>query len=206
VFLILNINYTYLYTFFSKIKNITVSGRAKAIAQAWHDARAELAQVLLNGSCLGPAHQTQSIWPSISLHDNDGPRLSCRHLIRHPSSFLSPLRPPPPCHPILGRGHESWLLLPYSSNTSPDIDPCSGYCTSTRMFHSMRAPSFSPSSDVPFVFPTFALSSSPTYCPHPRSQPRANRCSLTWVQGESVLLLAILHACRRGGHGGAYHT
>jgi hypothetical protein len=29
---------------------------------------------------------------------------------------------------------------PYSSDTSPDIDPRSGYCTSTRMFHSMHAP------------------------------------------------------------------
>jgi hypothetical protein len=45
----------------------------------------------------------------------------------------------------------------YSSDTSPDTDSRSGYCTSTRMFHIMRAPSFSPSSDIPFVFPVFAL-------------------------------------------------
>jgi hypothetical protein len=45
----------------------------------------------------------------------------------------------------------------YSFDTSPDTDSRSGYCTSTRTFHIMRAPSFSPSSDVPFVFPAFAL-------------------------------------------------
>jgi hypothetical protein len=46
---------------------------------------------------------------------------------------------------------------PYSPDTSIDIDPRSGYCTSTRTFHIMRAPLLSPSSDVPFVFPAFAL-------------------------------------------------
>jgi hypothetical protein len=46
---------------------------------------------------------------------------------------------------------------PYSSDTSLDTDPRNGYCTSTRTFHSMLAPSLSPSSDVPFVFLTFAL-------------------------------------------------
>ncbi|PWZ33189.1 hypothetical protein Zm00014a_001887 [Zea mays] len=37
---------------------------------------------------------------------------------------------------------------PYSSDTSPDTDSRSGYCTSTRTFHIMRAPSFSPSSNI----------------------------------------------------------
>jgi hypothetical protein len=45
----------------------------------------------------------------------------------------------------------------YSSDTSPDTDSRSGYCTSTRTFHIMRATSFSPSLDVPFVFPALAL-------------------------------------------------
>ena len=67
---------------------------------------------LLNGSCLGPTRQTRSIWPSIPPHDNDGPRLSCHHLVHHPASFLSPLMPPPPRHPILGRGRRSMHLLP----------------------------------------------------------------------------------------------
>jgi hypothetical protein len=43
------------------------------------------------------------------LHDNDGPRLSCRHLVRHPAFFLSPLMSSPPRHPILGRPAQ-WLL------------------------------------------------------------------------------------------------
>ena len=56
---------------------------------------------------------------------------------------------------------------PYSSNTSPDTDSRSGYCMSTRTFHIMRAPSFSPSSDVPFVFPAFALFFLPNLLPPP---------------------------------------
>jgi hypothetical protein len=46
---------------------------------------------------------------------------------------------------------------PYSSDTSLDTDPCSGYCTSTSTSHNTRAPSFLPSSDVTFVFLAFAL-------------------------------------------------
>jgi hypothetical protein len=49
-----------------------------------------------------PSPQQRPIWPSIPPYDNDGPRLSCRHLVRHPASFLSPLMPPPSRHPILG--------------------------------------------------------------------------------------------------------
>jgi hypothetical protein len=56
---------------------------------------------------------------------------------------------------------------PYSSDTSPDTDSRSGYCTSTRTFHIMHAPSFLPSSDVPFVFPTFALFFLPNLLPPP---------------------------------------
>jgi hypothetical protein len=41
--------------------------------------------------------------------------------------------------------------------TSPDTDPRSGYCTST----------FSPSSGVPFVFPSFALFFLPNLLPSP---------------------------------------
>jgi hypothetical protein len=96
---------------------------------------------------------TRPIWPSILPHDNDGPRLSCRHLVRHPASFLSPLMPPPPRHPILGRGRGTRRLLPVFVRHRPR----SGYCTSTRTFHNIRAPSFSPSSDVSFVFPTFTM-------------------------------------------------
>jgi hypothetical protein len=158
-----------------------------------------MTQTLLNGSCLGPARQTRPIWPSIPPHDNDGPRLNCRHLVCHPTSFLSlssclHLHATPFSVESVGAGASS----PYSSDTSPDTDSCSGYCTSTRTFHSMHAPLFSLSSDVPFVFPAFACSSSPTYYPRPRLQPRADRCSPTRVRGESSLLLAFLRVCRRG--------
>jgi hypothetical protein len=55
----------------------------------------------------------------------------------------------------------------YSSDTSPDTDLRSGYCTSTRTLHIMRAPSFSSSSDVSFVFPAFALFFLPNLLPPP---------------------------------------
>jgi hypothetical protein len=59
----------------------------------------------------------------------------------------------------------------YSSDISSDTDPRSGYCTSTRTFHSMRAPFFSPSLDILFVFLAFALFFLPNLLPRPRSQP-----------------------------------
>jgi hypothetical protein len=55
----------------------------------------------------------------------------------------------------------------YSSDTSPDTDSRSGYCTSTRTFHIMRAPSFSPSLDVSFVIPVFAMFFLPNLLPLP---------------------------------------
>ncbi|ONM33882.1 hypothetical protein ZEAMMB73_Zm00001d041872 [Zea mays] len=54
---------------------------------------------------------------------------------------------------------------PYSSDTSPDTDSRSGYCTSTWSFHIMHTPSFSPSSDVPFVFQAFAMFFLPNLLP-----------------------------------------
>jgi hypothetical protein len=94
---------------------------------------------------------------------------------------------------------------PYSFDTSLDTNSHSGYCTSMRTFRIMRAPSFSPSSDVPSSSQPSPCSSSPTCCPRPRSQSRADRRSSTRVRGESVMLLAFLRACCRGGHGGACH-
>jgi hypothetical protein len=108
--------------------------------------------------------------------------------------------------PFSAEGVGAGVFSPYSSNISPDTDPRSGYCTSTRMFHSMRVPSFLPSSDVSFVFPAFALLFLPNLLPPPRSQPRADRYSSTRVRGESVLLLSSLRKCCRGGHGGACHA
>jgi hypothetical protein len=108
--------------------------------------------------------------------------------------------------PVSAEGMGACASSPYSSDTNLDTDSRSGYCTSTRTFHIMRAPSFSPSSDVPFIFPAFALFFLPNLLPRPRSQPRADRRSLMRVRRESVMLLAFLRACRRGGHGGACHA
>jgi hypothetical protein len=151
-----------------------VSGQARPTAEATtqvrHDARARLAQALLNGSCLGPTRHTWPIWSSIPPHNNDGPRLSCRTsfvilLLFSLPSWLR-LRAAPFSTEGVGAGASS----PYSSNTSPNTDPRSGYCMSTRTFHSMRAPSFSPLSDIPFVFPVFALFFLPNQLPaHDRS-------------------------------------
>ena len=71
------------------------------------------------------------------------------------------------CTPFSAEGIGASASSPYSSDTSPDTDPRSGYCTSTRTFHNMRTPSFSPSSDVPFVFPAFALFFLPNLLPPP---------------------------------------
>jgi hypothetical protein len=90
-------------------------------------------------------------------------------------SFLSPLCLRLRATPFSTEGIGAGVSSPYSSDTNPDTDPC-GYCTSMRTFHSMRAPSFSPSSDVPFVFLPFALSFLPNLLPPPTvaaaSQPR----------------------------------
>jgi hypothetical protein len=102
--------------------------------------------------------------------------------------------------PFLAEGVGACTFSPYSSDTSTDTDPRSGYYTSTSTFHSMRAPSSSPSSDVPFVFQAFAMFFLPILPPRPRSQPRADRHSSTRVRGELVLILAFLRVCHRGGH------
>jgi hypothetical protein len=70
--------------------------------------------------------------------------------------------------PFSVEGVGAGVSSPYSSNISPDTDPHSGYCTSTRTFHSIRETSFSPSSDVPFVFPAFALFFLPNLLPPPK--------------------------------------
>jgi hypothetical protein len=69
--------------------------------------------------------------------------------------------------PFSAEGVGACTSSPYSSDTSSDIDSHSGYCTSTRTFHIMRTPSFSPSSDVPFVFPAFGLFFLPNLLPPP---------------------------------------
>jgi hypothetical protein len=70
--------------------------------------------------------------------------------------------------PFSAEGVGACASSPYSSDTSPDTDSRCGYCTSTRTFHIMRAPSFSSSSDVPFVFPAFTLFFLPNLLPPPK--------------------------------------
>jgi hypothetical protein len=161
---------------------------------------------LLNGSCLGPARQTQPIWSSIPLHNNDGTRLSCHHLVRHSTSFLSLLMPPPPCHPILDRGCRSrhlllvfvrhqprhrlvqWLLYVHedvSHHTRTIIFAVVGRLVHLPCLRPVLPPNLLPS-------PTIAAASRPTL--------------VDAGTGESVTLLAFLHACCRGGYGGACHA
>jgi hypothetical protein len=146
------------------------------------------------------------LFVSIPLHDNDGSRLSCHHLVLHSTSFLSPLMPPPSCHPILGKGVGAGVSFPYSSDTSPDttrvvaIPRPRGRFTSCA-HHRFRRYRTSRSSSR-----SSRYSSSPTCCPRARSQLRADQRSSTRVRGESIILLAFLRACRRGGHGGICHA
>jgi hypothetical protein len=90
--------------------------------------------------------------------------LSCRNLVRHPVLFSLSLMSPPPCHPFSAEGVRAGASSLYSSDTNPDTDP-HGYCTSTRTFHNLRAPPLLPSSDIPFVFTTFALFFLPNLLP-----------------------------------------
>jgi hypothetical protein len=69
--------------------------------------------------------------------------------------------------PFSAEGVGACASSPYSSNTNLDTDSRSGYCTSMRTFHIMRAPLFLPSSDVPFVFLAFALFFLPNLLPSP---------------------------------------
>jgi hypothetical protein len=133
--------------------------------------------------------------------------VSCRHLVRHPASFLSPLVLPPPRHAFSAESMGAGASSPYSSDTdtSTDTDPRSGYCTSTRVFHSMHTSSFSPSSDVPFVFSAFALFFLPNLLPLPTVAAASQPTLIDAGTGESILLLAFLRACRRG-HDGAFHA
>jgi hypothetical protein len=183
-----------------------VPGRAEATAQVLHDARAGLAQALLNGSCLGPARQTRPIWSSIPPHDNDGPpsvaTTSFAILLLFSLPSCLHLRATPFSAEGIGAGASS----PYSPDTRPTPTravaiPRPRGCFTSCAHHRFRRRRTSHSSSL-----LSPCSSTPTYCPHPRSQPRADRRSSTRVWSESVMLLAFLYACRRGGYGGACHA
>jgi hypothetical protein len=99
---------------------------------------------------------------------------------------------PSPRHPFSVEGVGAGASSPYSSNTSPTSTRAVAIarlwgrftaCTHHRFRHRRKSrSSFRPS----------PYSSSPTYCPRPRSQPRADQCSSTRVRDESVLLLTFL--------------
>ncbi|AQK43464.1 Chaperone protein dnaJ 6 [Zea mays] len=72
--------------------------------------------------------------------------------------------PPHLRHAFSAEGVGAGASSPYSSDISLDTDQRS---TSTRVFHSIHAPSFSLSSDVPFVFAAFALFFLPNLLPLP---------------------------------------
>jgi hypothetical protein len=54
--------------------------------------------------------------------------------------------------PFSAEGVRAGASFPYSFDISPNTDSRSGYCTSTKTFHIMCAPSFSSLLDVTFVF------------------------------------------------------
>jgi hypothetical protein len=81
--------------------------------------------------------------------------------------------------PFSAEGVEACASSPYSSDTSPDTDSRSGYCTSTKTFHIMRAPSFS-SSVRPIRLPDLrpVLPPQPTAPPPPPTVAAASRPTL----------------------------
>ncbi|PWZ10714.1 hypothetical protein Zm00014a_011069 [Zea mays] len=83
---------------------------------------------------------------------------------------------------------------PYSSDTSPDTDTRSGYCTSTRTIHNMCAPSFSSLLDAPFVFSAFALFFLPNLLPPP-TVTAASRSTLVDAGTVRVSLAPSLSPC-----------
>ena len=134
--------------------------------------------------------------------------ISCRHLVRHPASFLSSHMPPPPCHPILGRGRGSRRLLPVFIRHQPQHRPAQWLLHVHEDVSQMRAPSFSPSSFVPFVFPTFALFFLPNLLPPPMIAATSRPTLVDAGTGRVNLApgLSPIRSCHRGGHDGACHT
>jgi hypothetical protein len=106
----------------------------------------------------------------------------------------------PPIFSVEGVGASASSTYSSDTDSRSDFAHPRGYFTSYA-HHRFRRRRTSRSSSLPSPY-----SFTPTSFPRPRSQPRADRRSSTRVRGESVMLLAFLRACRRGGHGGACHT
>jgi hypothetical protein len=169
----------------------STTGRGYSPSTAWHSCWAGPGTI--NGSCLG--------WPVI--HDPFSHLYICTIMMVLASVLATSfvilllfslhsclrLRATLSAESV-GAGASS----PYSSNTSPDTDPRSGYCTSTRTFHSMCAPSFLPSSNVSFVFLAFALFFLPNLLP-PVTVAVASRPMLFDAGTERVGLAPALSSC-----------
>jgi hypothetical protein len=149
----LNINYTYVHTIFCKK---TVSSRAEPTAKhrttlvpGW-PRHGPFGHLYLRTIMMVLTSVVTTLFVFVILLLFSLP--SCLHLRATPFS---------------AEGIGACTSSPYSSHTSPDTNSRSGYCTSTRTFHIKRAPSFSPSSDVLFIFPAFALFFLPNLLPPP---------------------------------------
>jgi hypothetical protein len=108
--------------------------------------------------------------------------------------------------PFSAEGVGACASSPYLSDTSPDTDSRSGYCSPRGRFTSCAHHRFRRRRTSRSSSRSSSCSSSPTCWPRLRSQSRADQRSSTRVRRESVMLLAFLCACRRGGHGGTCHA
>jgi hypothetical protein len=107
--------------------------------------------------------------------------------------------------PFSAEGVGACTSSPYSSDTSLDTDSRSGYCTSTRMFHIMRTIIFA-IVGRPVRLPglRLVLPPQPAALAHGRSHEPTD--ARRRVRSESVMLLAFVRTCRRGGHGDVCHA
>jgi hypothetical protein len=108
--------------------------------------------------------------------------------------------------PFSAEGIGACVSSPHSSDTSPDTDSRSGYCTFTRTFHIKRVPLFPPWSDVPFVFRAFTLFFLPNLLPPPTVAAASRPTLVDAGTGRVGYAPGLSPWCSRGGHGGACHA
>jgi hypothetical protein len=133
--------------------------------------------------------------------------LICRHLVRHTDSFLFFRHAFASAPLILARGRGSRRLLPGFVRHQPRHWPAQWLLhVHEDVSQHIHAPSFSLSSNVPFIFPPFALFFLPNILPPPTVATASWPMLVDAGTVESVLLLAFLRACRRGGHGGTCYA
>jgi hypothetical protein len=115
--------------------------------------------------------------------------------------------PPPPHHPILGRGRRSRRLLPIFvrhqlrhrlAQWLLHVYENVSHHARTIVFAVVRRPV-----RLPGFCPVLPPQPAALTHGHSREPTDARRCG---YGGELVMLLAFLCACRRGGHGGAFHS